>query len=437
MNPMRRRTALQIGAGAFLAPLISARAKSAESSTESTAEKAHAEIWRRFVDRRFDTLLHYTGLHGEVVFPTAEECAASQPNGMSWSMPIEDGPFFGGLFLDGLINRWRARRDAESAEKVRRIAFGLVKLAEASPLPGFIPRGLGEDGKSFYPASSEDQVFPWFYGLWCYLRTDLPSPAEREQIVKHLVATVRAIEGHGWRVPCVRPEFGFRGDFTRPTAHDAARFLFLLRAMSELTGEPRWMEECHRRLPEKIGPKQVVRADVLAAGLEYIVPGGESFVWTHAMSQAALRALADDEKDSETREIFQRGLRASAERVLPHLDRAKRYDPANKLAFDSDWRFLKDSWKPQANCDEAIALARHQLTLWAEHNPRSPYEDDTVREPLFAAWIVLLSGDAELFAAHGPRIREMLRQYEWSGLYTSTFFAAVNVHYESARPRPK
>lgn len=404
---------------------------------ESAAEKAHAEIWRRFIDPRFQTLLHYAGLRGEVVFPTAEECAASQPNGMSWSMPIEDGPFFGGLFLDGLINRWRARRDEESAEKVRRIAAGLLRLVEASPLPGFIPRGFGADGKAFYPASSEDQVFPWFYGLWAYLQTELPAPAERESIVKHLTATGRAIEGYGWRVPCVRPEFGFRGDFTRPTAHDAARFLFLLRAMGELTGEARWMEEYRRRLPEKIGVKQLVRADVLSAGLEYSVPGGESFVWTHAMSQAALRALADEETDLATREVFRRGLRASAERVLPHLDRAKRYDAGNRLTFDIDWRFLKESWKPQANCDEAIALARRQLMLWAEHNPRSPYEDDTVREPLFAAWIVLLSGDADLIAAHTARIRELLGQYEWSGLYTATFFVAVNAHYEFGHPRRK
>ena len=431
---MRRRTALQLGAGAILARFSSARSIGAEGLAESAAEKAHADIWRRFIDPRCDTLLHYAGPRGEVVFPTAEECADSQPNGMSWSTPIEDGPFFGGLFLDGLINRWRARRDEESAGKVRRIAAGLLKLAEVSPLAGFIPRGLGADGRSFYPASSEDQVFPWFYGLWCYLQTELPSQAEREQISKALATTIRAVEGYGWRVPCVRTEFGFRGDFTRPTAHDAARFFFLLKAMGQLTGEARWMEEYRRRLDEKIGPKQTVRGDILAAGLEYIGSGGgESFVWTHAMSQAALRSLADGESDVATREIFRRGLRASAERVLPHLDRAKRYDRADSLTFDIDWRFLKTSWQPQANCEQAIALARRQLALWAEHNPRSPYEDDTVREPLFAAWIVLLSGDAELISAQLPRIRTMVGQYDWSGLFTSTFFVTVNLHYEAAR----
>jgi hypothetical protein len=148
------------------------------------------------------------------------------------------------------------------------------------------------------------------------------------------------------------------------------------------------------------------------------------------MSQAALRALVDEEKEEGVREMLRRGLLAGARSAAPHLTRARRWDNASKLTFDVDWRFLKESWKPQQNCDEAIALARGQLAQWAAHNPRSPYEDDTVREPLFAAWIVLLAGDAGLRAEYGPAIEEMLTRYDWSRLYTSTFFVAVNIFYE-------
>ena len=115
MSPLSRRQFLALSAVSFLA-----RPTLAADST-AAAERAHSEIWRRFIDRRFDVLLHYAGLKGEVILPVAADCREARPNGMSWSSPIEDGPFFGGLYLDGLCNRWRARRDVESAEKARRI----------------------------------------------------------------------------------------------------------------------------------------------------------------------------------------------------------------------------------------------------------------------------------------------------------------------------
>jgi hypothetical protein len=411
--------------------------QAAPTTLESIAEEAHQEIWRRFIDKRLDVLFHYMGLNGEVVLPTADHCVAAQPNGMSWSTPTEDGPFFGGLYLDGLCNRWRVKRDEESAEKVRRIAAGLMKLAERSETPGFVPRGLGADGKSHYPASSEDQVFPWFYGLWSYVRSGLPSEAEHTRVVDKLRSTVVALEGHQWRVPCARPEYGYRGTFVRATAHDAARFLFLLRAMHQLTGEERWLTQYHERRQEKIGPGMKSRLDICAEGLEYGGHGGkgETYLWTHSMSQAALRALADAETDAPNREAYQRGLTASAENAAVHLERARKYDSANQFAFDTDWRFLNASWKPQANCEEAIALGRAQLPLWADRNPRSPYEDDTVREPLFAAWIICLAGKEARQRLLGDKLLGMLARYQWRGMYTATFFIAVNLAYERGRSR--
>jgi hypothetical protein len=397
-------------------------------------EQACAEIFRRFVDPRFHTLLHFAGLEGEVIYPTAEHCQLSQPNGMSWSTPIEDGPFFGGIFLDGLCNRWIAKQDEESAAAAREIASGLMALADLSPTPGFVPRGIAADGVSFYPASSEDQVFPWFYGLWCYLRSDLPAEEECLRIEKKLRETVIALEGHQWQVPCATAEFGYRGSYIRSNAHDAARLLFLLRAMHRLTGEDKWLREYQHRLHEPLAGADGNRESICAAGLEFDAPPGKtSRIWTHSMSQAALRWLAENEEDAVISASFRRGLVASAGRAVPHLDRAKNCDRNSDLKFDEDWRFLNRFWKPQAVCDEAIALGRSQLPLWAEHNPRSPWEDDTMREPLFAAWMILLSNDDTLLTANRPRIQEMLDQYEWSGLFTASFFIAVNCSYESYR----
>ncbi len=416
-----RRAALKLGLGAA----FSCSLGRAEDSV-SRAEAAHGEVWRRFIDSRSDVLLHYAGLKGEVVWPTPDECAAAKPSAMSWSTPIEDGPFFGGLYLDGLCNRWRVRGDEEAAAKARRIAAGLMRLADVSDTPGFVARGFAADGHSHYAASSEDQVFPWFYGLWRYLQTGLAPVADAARIRERLIATVRAVEDHSWRVPCDPPGFGFRGDFTRPHAHDAARFLFLLRVMHHLTGDAVWLEKYRQRLDESVGKEPRSRREICAAGLEFGPPERpDSYVWTQSMSQAALRGLA--ELDAEP--AFRAGLAASARSAAPHLARADAFSRDNDLRFDVDWRFLNDSWQPQRNCEEAIAHARRLLALWAEHNPRSPYEDDTVREPLFAAWVISLADST----SHRAETDRLLARYDWARLYTSTFFIAVNLAYEPHR----
>lgn len=434
-RPISRRAALRLGTGAVLAGV--APFARADDGSERAAEAAHGEIWRRFVDRRIDVLLHYAGLGGEVILPTPEECAACKPNGMSWSLPIEDGPFFGGLYLDGLCRRHAVRRDEEAADKARRIASGLMKLAGAGRTPGFIARGLGADGRSHYPASSEDQTFPWFSGLWRYSRSGIPGEEERSTIVAQMAAVARALEGHGWQIPCDREGFGYRGGFHRPTARDSARLLFILRALHELDGDAHWLQEYRRLLSERVGKSARTRAELCAEGFDFGPPvADESHVWTTSMCQAALRGLVEMEPDAASLSPFQRGLDASADKASVHLARADRFDRANALRFDPDWRFLAAAWKPQRTCDEAIALARSQLPLWAAHSPRGPWEDDTVREPLFAAWVIALSGNPELIGRYRDRIVALLSRYDWRRLYTSTFFIAVNLHYELVARKP-
>lgn len=426
---INRRRFLQLSAAAALGSEI-AKAESLDSFGES----AHAEIWRRFIDPRCDVLLHYAGLKGEVVWPTPEDCAASRPSAMSWSTPIEDGPFFGGLYLDALCNRWRARQDDESADKARKIAAGLLELSTAADTPGFIARGFASDGRSHYAASSEDQMFPWFYGLWRYLQSGLAKPDEARLVRERLIDVVQAIEAHGWRVPCHPASFGFRGDLTRPDCHDAARLLCLHRAMHALTGDDAWLQKYRTRIDERIGKQNRTRREICAAGLDFgPADKKDSFIWTQSMSQAALRALAEMESEPTDRAAFITGLTASAHSARPHLARGLKFDRENNLHFEIDWRFLNTAWRPQRNCDESIALARELLAHWAERSPRSPYEDDTVREPLFAAWVIALADPAQ----RTSEIAEMLARYDWTRLYSSTFFIAVNLAYESQRPRLK
>ena len=53
-----------------------------------------------------------------------------------------------------------------------------------------------------------------------------------------------------------------------------------------------------------------------------------------------------------------------------------------------------------------------------------------MHEPLFAAWIVLLSDDREVIAEARDDIRAALTHYDWKRLNFSTFFAAECAYYE-------
>ena len=68
----------------------------AASGVEACVEKAHAEIWRRFVDRH-GVMLDFAALDGAVSIPTPEECRLGKPNALGWWSPIENGAFFNGL----------------------------------------------------------------------------------------------------------------------------------------------------------------------------------------------------------------------------------------------------------------------------------------------------------------------------------------------------
>lgn len=433
MTKYSRRTMLKAGGGFVLSVPCFLQGRTSE--LETAVEAAHKEVWSRFIDKRFDVLLHYAGLKGEVFLPTAKECHDCKPNGMSWSTPVEDGPFFGGLYLVGLCKRWQHRHDAEAKDKARRIAAGLLKLAEVGDTPGFVARGIGADGKAHYPASSEDQIFPWFLGLWTYVDCGLAQGEERQKIIHTLIETVRALESHDWQVPCDRKEFGYRGAYNRATSKDSARLLFFLQGLHVLTGDKSWQVKYQSRLTERPGKGKRTRTELCAQGFEFNSPRGTSYVWTTSMEQAALRGLVDLEANKEIKAAFQKGLDASAEKVAGFLAHGLQYERTNDFVFNPDWRFLNAAWKEQKTCDEAIALAKSQLPLWAQHNPRSPYEDKTMREPLFAAWIILLSGNAKLINKHLDAIQGLLRRYEWRGLYTSTFFIVVNIYHQMIAQR--
>jgi hypothetical protein len=443
---------------AATALLLSVAAVAAQDSGGQAAdvrrsvERAHREIWRRFISPH-GTFYDYTALDGRVLLPTPEECRESKPNALGWWTPVENGGFFGGLYLDALTRRWTSTRDPKAAAEARQVASGLLKLAASKALPGFIARGFASDGESHYIASSSDQTYPWFYGLWRYATSALPDTAERQSVAAALTRVALGLEANGWKMPCDREGFGHFGHWSggfagtrgelsgaEPQFDAAVRFLFVLRGLHRLTGEERWLALYRQRLAEAPPGSTRTRLQICAEGVQYVAPGElprypeSPPIWTSASTQAGLRALADMEAESAVKQQFQRGLDKNAASASRFIAAYRGYDNGNTLAFDINWRALSTNWTAQAEIGEAVQLARKQYSAWNRQSPRRVAEADGMRDPLFAAWIVALSGNADLVAKANKDMGGALAHYQWEKLHTCLFFMAECVYWQLQKP---
>lgn len=173
-------------------------------AARKSVERIHDELWRRFVDEH-DVLLDFTDLDGSVSLPTAEECRTGKPNALGWWAPNENGAMFNGLYLDGMVNRALATREASDKAKAQRLVEGLLRLADCSEVKGFIGRGFATDGKTTWPLGSNDQTGPWFYGLWRYLQSGLADEALRQRIVSKFSEVADVLVKTDWRMPAEPP----------------------------------------------------------------------------------------------------------------------------------------------------------------------------------------------------------------------------------------
>ncbi|MEM6916965.1 MAG: hypothetical protein AAF491_10400 [Verrucomicrobiota bacterium] len=392
----------------------------------AAVEEAHRVLWERFFDPH-DTMLDYTDLSGEWSAPTPDECRENKPNALAWWMPNENGAMFNGLYLDAMLQRWPLSGSEADKEKCRRLVAGLRFLSGVSETPGFIARGVASDDKTVYALGSNDQTFPWFYGLWRYVTSEIPSEEERAEIIREMGEVARILQGHQWRMPSARPPFQFRGTFGPITWEASPRILFLFRALHQLTGEDEWEEFYQEYLEQKNSETGATRREICAQGM--VFHSNYPHSWTGSVSVCALRGLWEMETDEELREEYARGLRASAELAIQSIELFQQFEVDSGSLFESDWRKLNRWWKPQTSAPAAVEVAKEQLQNLHRISPRRREEARFVREPLFAAWVVSLCPDEEFVSEYQGLIEDAIRHYDYERLYLSQFFPAENAWY--------
>ncbi|QHV94558.1 hypothetical protein [Spirosoma endbachense] len=420
----------------FLAPqpIVVANTRQQPDSLWQSIEKAHQEIWRRFVNPQFTILYDYTNKQGTVHIPTAEEVKKRLPNGLSYTTVIEDGAFYNGIYLDGLCERWKKLRTKQTASEARNVANALIKLATVSQVPGFIARNILPDGKTYYPASSDDQTFPWFYGLWKYLNSGIPDKKESDAITKLIVDKATALQTYNWNIPCDPIEFGYYGSFSKAGNKHLVRIPFVTRIAYELTGKQVWLDSYNVSLAEIPTGESAKRIDLLANGIAYGVPGDNKFnFWLSASSQAALHELVQLETDSTIKAAYQKAQLNNGRKAIAHMRLYTTFSNANAFTYEINWRLFNAYWRPQTDCWEARKLGLEQVEEGYKLSPRNRYEFDYMTEPLFAAWVIVLSDDKNLIQSVSQDLRQLLTHYDWSTIYTVPFFIAESVYFEGLK----
>lgn len=413
-------------ASSWAAEARSASAQGATAAAMKNVEKAHRELWRRFVDPKWCIIYNHADLEGNVVLPTPEECRADKPNALSWDISISDGAMFGGFYMDAAIGRWRITHQAEDRQKVRRLADGLMKLATVGQTKGFVARGLTADGSAHYALSSEDQTLPWLYGMWRYLRSEIPADKERRLIIAKIVEIAEALRGHGWKIPADRPPFDFRGSFAAMSWWGAPRLLFLLKMAADVSGDGRWEELYRQALAEKAPAGKPNRLEICAKGMVSHQP---YHTWTACPGVIGLRGLWELESDRALKAEYEQGLKASAGIAEQNLPLALQFDNDDRRKFLLDWRVLNTVWREQKTVTEAVTLAQEQLRLLDSLSPRRVYEVQLMREPIFAAWVITLCPDPAIVRPHVPAILETIAHYDYERLYLSQFFPVEAAYY--------
>jgi len=389
----------------------------------AAVEQAHAALWRKRVDRH-GVILDYLG-----EIPTPEDCTLGRPNAIGWWSPIENGPMFTGLYLPAICQRARRSGSAVDRAQAGRLAQGLLKCASVSDGPGCIARGMGTDGRCHYPLGSDDQTHPWFYGLHAYATSGLPTTAERQQVVAKLREVAAVLQANGWRCPCDGAFRGqFRGAFAGHLFRDAVRYLFLLRALYDVTREPVWLERYQRALAERPVKSTKTRVEICATGYaadrEAIKNLDTTALWIYVGSQGALAQLVALETDASLRAQYHAGLIANARNARAVIEAYQHFDNQDQKVFgNANWRAVYVTWYAQATQADAERLAT--LADKTKRGERKHYEARYMRNPLAAAAIIALTGDGR----ERDVVERAICHYDYAKLYMSEFFFAECAYY--------
>ena len=305
-------------------------------------ESSLDELEKRFLSPQ-GFLYDYAGGNGKVELPTPDECLANFPNVFGWWTPIENGAFFTGDYLLGLLRNTREGATEERIQWCRTLLHGLFRLQDAAETEGCILRGLGSDGKCHYPATSCDQVVPWLLALYEYQRHPMATAEERTECRSRLLRVLTALRALNWTIPgekpgCERGSF-LSGSSPAEATVSSVNHLLVTALLAELSGNDT-DRALHRQSAADPLPFGGTRLDILENGFStHPLWMG----WFLAHTVYAMRLLSEISPLPEVRKAAQKGIDSSARHFLPALPEWKRW--RRGAAFSPNWRICRSRWR--------------------------------------------------------------------------------------------
>ncbi len=389
-----------------------------QSVSVKQLDNINNELWNRFI-KKWGVIDDFTDKYGNISWPTTEDIKLGKPNALGWWTPIENGSMFGGIYMDGLIKRWQHTKSPNDSIKIKKLAEGLMLLANVSSIEGFFARGVSSDGISHYPMSSDDQAGGWLFGMWRYLQTTLPSDAERLSIRNKFINTSKVFVKLKWVLPAEIP-------FKHHTSlalfdHRAASLLFICKACFLLTNDIYWDSLYKYSLFELGGSSNLSRLETLKKGF---LPGFKNYTtWHEAPAEGCLRLLWELETDSLLKEAYRKGLEINANNaMISILQYSRKMNYNDTSLYYSDWRFLNTLWRPQNYDTISENVGYAQWKLLDKAIPRWGNEAKFVREPCFAAWYVSLAPDKLIFRHRAADLQQLVDYYNVKNLCQVWFF---------------
>ena len=402
---------------------------------KSALDALHSDLWRRFVRRPYGMVLDYADADGNVVYPTREDCERRMPNFFAWWTSIENGGFFTGLYLAGMLSRREAGMGGD--EEILQLANGLFRLQDVGSTEGFIARGVADDGVSHYPYGSIDQTAPWIYGLWRLYRSTLPDAALKDEIRGRLMRVITALKKNNWTVPT---ELNGRsgGSILSANMREAALLLFICRVADELDPGQGWDDEYERLASENAPGSVFTRPELCSGGPAaqmLSVPGLSTHFWIYLCSQAVLCELCVLDKNEARVRKYLAGAYVTALTALnsagPLLDRYNE-SPYKDAAFDVDWRPIGELWRPHQTSDESNIIAKNELELWCgKIVPRRRAEHNLLIQAAYALWCAKLSPDRKTADEAQRQLEDLILKTEFGKLCLPVGYPAESAYYEN------
>ncbi len=276
---------------------------------------------------------------------------------------------------------------------------------------------------------SQDQTHPWFYGLHAYATSGIPNGEERTVVVNKMKEVADALEALDWKCPCDGAFQGqSRGDFKMFRHHGAVMYLFILRAMYDVTGDQVWLKRYRTAMAERSAKTGKTRLDICAEGYphdrEQIGNIDRGQLWIYVGSQGALAKLAEWETDKDARAKYRAGLAINATGALAVIGDYKTFDNNDKKVFGhARWREGYPGWFPQKTQADAEKMASRRN--WQILGQRKGYETSWMRNPLAAAAIIALAGYRDCFES----VRSAICHYDYAKLNMAELFFAECAYY--------